>query len=164
MSNKTTVKLLIIPFALLVSVSFLEARVVITKVKQNDILNTARLLLSDPAGSSDLSTDSLSDPFFLEKVEEEVVEEVSDEVVPVEVVKELSDSEILGLVSERLKPSGFIDQGGQQYMILNGKKVRDGVSFNFPHQEKLYSILISEIHTNSFTLNLNSESKTISVE
>ena len=164
MSNKPTVKIPVILFTFLMAVSLVDARVVVTNEKQNEILNTARLLLSDPAGSSDLKTDFLNDPFFLAKVEEEVVEEVVEEVAPVEVVKELTDSEILGLVSQRLKPSGFIDQGGQQYLILNGKKVQDGVSFNFPHQEKLYSILISEIHTNSFTLNLNSESKTISVE
>ena len=102
---------------------------------------------------------------IFDKVEEKVVEEVVEETAP-EVVEQraLGDDEILGLASQRLKPSGFIDQGGQQYLILNGKKVQDGVSFNFPHQEKLYSILISEIQTNSFTLNLNSESKTISME
>ena len=142
-----------------------QARVVVTSGKQIEYLNTARLLLSDPAGSSDLNTDSLKDPFFMDKVEEEVVEEVVEEAAPVvEVQRPLRDDEILGLVSQKLKPSGFIDQGGQQYLILNGKKVQDGVSFNFPHQEKLYSILISEIQTNSFTLNLNSESKTISME
>lgn len=142
-----------------------QARVVVTSEKQIEYLNTARLLLSDPAGSSNLNTDSLADPFFLDKVEEKVVEEVVEETAP-EVVEQraLGDDEILGLASQRLKPSGFIDQGGQQYLILNGKKVQDGVSFNFPHQEKLYSILISEIQTNSFTLNLNSESKTISME
>ncbi len=142
-----------------------QARVVVTSGKQIEYLNTARLLLSDPAGSSDLNTDSLKDPFSMDKVEEEVVEEVVEEAAPVvEVQRPLRDDEILGLVSQKLKPSGFIDQGGQQYLILNGKKVQDGVSFNFPHQEKLYSILISEIQTNSFTLNLNSESKTISME
>lgn len=142
-----------------------QARVVVTSGKQIEYLNTARLLISDPAGSSDLNTDSLKDPFFMDKVEEEVVEEVVEEAAPVvEVQRPLRDDEILGLVSQKLKPSGFIDQGGQQYLILNGKKVQDGVSFNFPHQEKLYSILISEIQTNSFTLNLNSESKTISME
>ena len=164
MSNHNTVKTLLSLIFLVAGFSSLEARVVISKDNQIEILNTARLLLSDPAGSSDLKTDSLDDPFFLEK-EEEVVEEVIEEVAPVvEVQEELSDAQILGLVSSQLKPSGFIDQGGQQYLILNGKKVQDGVSFNFPHQEKLYSILISEIQKNSFTLNLNSESKTISME
>ena len=163
MSNHNTVKMLLSLLFLVAGFSSLEARVVISKDKQIEILNTARLLLSDPAGSSDLKTDSLDDPFFLEK--EEVVEEAVEDVAPVVDVQEnLSDAQILGLVSSQLKPSGFIDQGGQQYLILNGKKVQDGVSFNFPHQEKLYSILISEIQKNSFTLNLNSESKTISME
>lgn len=164
MSNNHTVKTLLYLLPIVVGVSALDARVVISKEKQNEFLNTARLLLSDPAGSSDLGLDSLQDPFFIER-EEEVVEEVVEEVQPVaEVQEELTDAQILGLASSKLKPSGFIDQGGQQYLILNGKKVQDGVSFNFPHQEKLYSILISEIHKNSFTLNLNSESKTISME
>ena len=165
MSNKTKVQTLITLLISLAVAFSVEARVVVTKEKQVDFLNTARLLLSDPAGSSDLETHALEDPFFMDKVEAEVVEEAVEETGPVvEVQRQLSDTEILGLVSQQLKPSGFIDQGGQQYLILNGRKVQDGVSFNFPHQEKLYSILISEIQTNSFTLNLNSESKTISME
>jgi len=124
----------------------------------------ARALLSGPAGSSDLNVNSLRDPFFEEQEEEEAVVEVVEEARVVEIARPLNDFEILGLVSEKLRPSGFIEQGGQQYLIINGKKIQDGVSFNFPHQEKLYSILISEIQTNSFTLYLNSESKTISME
>ncbi len=143
----------------------LEARIVISKAKQTETLNTARILLSDPAGSSSLLDHPINDPFFKAKVQQEETEQVVEKLEPVVVDKRIfSDAEILGLVSERLKPSGFIDQGGTQYLILNGKKVQDGVSFNFPHQEKLYSILISEIQKNSFTLNLNSESKTISME
>ena len=163
MNNNPTVKTLLYLAWVVAAVSALDARVVISREKQNECLNTARLLLSDPAGSSDLGLESLQDPFFIER--EEAVEEVVEEVQKVEVVQTvLTDADILGLVSTQLKPSGFIDQGGQQYLILNGKKVQDGVSFNFPHQEKLYSILISEIQKHSFTLNLNSESKTISME
>jgi len=165
MNNKPTIKALIALAWIVAGTATSDARVVISKVKQNEILNTARLLLSDPAGSAEPIKEPLNDPFFMEKVEEEVVEEVVEEAAPiVKAERPLSDGEILGLASKRLKPSGFIDQGGQQYLILNGKKVQDGVSFNFPHQEKLYSILISEIQKNSFTLNLNSESKTISME
>lgn len=165
MNNRPTINALIALAWVVAGTATLEARVVISKTKQNNTLNTARLLLSDPAGSADPIKEPQNDPFFMEKVEEEVVEEVKEAAAPVvKVERPLSDGEILGLVSTKLKPSGFIDQGGQQYLILNGKKVQDGVSFNFPHQEKLYSILISEVQKNSFTLNLNSESKTISME
>ncbi|MCB1120069.1 MAG: hypothetical protein KJT03_00855 [Verrucomicrobiae bacterium] len=163
--HKLTAKGLAALCGLAITTCSLEARVVITKTKQNEILNIARELLSSPAGAAELKMDELKDPFHFPKKEEPKKEEVVEEVAPVvETVRELDDSEILSLVSRQLKPSGFIDQGGQQYLILNGKKVKDGVSFNFPHQEKLYSILISEIQTNSFTLNLNSESKKISME
>lgn len=164
MTHKYPVKVLAALCGITVLGVSLEARVVLAKTQQNEILNIARDLFTSPAGSAELQTDALKDPFHFPEKEEPAVEEAVREVKPVEKVRELDDSEILSLVSKRLNPSGFIDQGGQQYLILNGKKVTDGVSFKFPHQEKLYTILISEIQTNSFTLNLNSESKTISME
>jgi len=160
MTIKYTVKTFLALTCFLHSTLALEARVVVSSEKQTEILRTARAILSGPAASSDLNIDSLRDPFFLQKEKEAVVEEAP----VVETARPLNDSEILGLVSEKLRPSGFIEQGGRQYLIINGKKIQDGVSFNFPHQEKLYSILISEIQTHSFTLYLNSESKTISME
>ena len=163
MTNKLTVKAAGVLLLLFIGVGALNARVVVAKAKQNAVLNIARDLLSSPAGSSELA-EPLKDPFYLVKVQEEVVEEVVEKAPIVATARPLTDTEILELVSVKLRPSGFIDQGGQQYLVLNGKKVQDGVSFNFPHQERLYSIQISEIQTKSFTLNLNSESKTISME
>jgi hypothetical protein len=164
MTTKPIIKALAAFISFVVMSASLEARVVVTIAKQNEILNIARDLLSSPEGAAKLKTDALKDPFH--HVQQETpVEKVVEKIEPVVVkVRPPTDSEILGLVSKQLKPSGFIDQGGQQYLILNGRKVQDGVSFNFPHQEIQYSILISEIQKNSFTLNLNSESKTISME
>lgn len=138
-----------------------EARIVIPLEKQETILQSARSLLGANSDSLDLEAIALKDPFnMLIEAEPEVVEVA--EVV--EVPRELTDGEILALASKQLKPSGFIDQGGKQFLILNGKKVQDGVSFNFPYLKKRYAIEINRIQTNSFTLNLNSESKTISME
>ena len=151
--------------ALMIFISALcsvQARVVITKEKQNDVLQSARQLLGATPDSDNFNPETLNDPFHL-LVKEEPVEEVVVEEEVAE-VRESTDSEILALAAKQLKPSGFIDQGGQQYLILNGKKVEDGVSFNFPHQQKRYAIEITHIQNNSFTLNLNSESKTISME
>ncbi|MDA0348655.1 MAG: hypothetical protein O3C43_00095 [Verrucomicrobia bacterium] len=140
-----------------------QARVVITKEKQNDVLQTARKLLGTTPASSEFNPESLNDPFHL-LVKEDPVEEVVAVEEEVAEVHEITDSEILALAAKQLRPSGFIDQGGQQYLILNGKKVEDGVSFNFIHEQKRYAIEINNIKNNSFTLNLNSESKTISME
>jgi hypothetical protein len=141
----------------LLGIGDLQARVVISQEKQIEILQTARLILGTTSESDSFDPESLNDPFHIDIVKEPVAEVV-------EAIRELTDSEILALASKQLKPSGFIDQGGHQYLILNGKKVKDGVSFNFPHQQKRYAIEINQIQTNSFTLNLNSESKTISME
>lgn len=163
MTNKTTVNLATV-LILLSSVCLPQARVVLSKDKQNEFLQTARTLLGSPSDASKSISNNLNDPFH-RVVEEKPVEEII-EVAPVveEAVRELTESEILALAAKKLKPSGFIDQGGHQYLILNGKKVQDGVSFNFPHLDKRYAIEITQIQTNSFTLNLNSESKTISME
>ncbi|MCZ6675597.1 MAG: hypothetical protein O7C75_21925 [Verrucomicrobia bacterium] len=162
MTNNLPVKTATL-LALLVVTGVVQARVVISKAKQNDFLQTARVLLSSPSESSKQLDSSYNDPFH-RVVEEAPVEEVEEEAPVVETARELTDSEILVLVAQKLKPSGFIDQGGQQYLILNGKKVQDGVLFNFPHQDKRYSIEINQIKSSSFTLHLNSESKTISME
>jgi hypothetical protein len=162
MTNNLTAKTVV----LLVFISgfcSVHARVVTTKEKQNDVLQSARTLLGSKPVSSDFDLESLNDPFHL-FVKTEPVKEVVAEEEQVEAVRELTDGEILNLAAKHLKPSGFIDQGGQQYLILNGKKVEDGVSFNFPHLKKRYAIEINHIKNNSFTLNLNSESKTISME
>ena len=149
---------------LLVGFSGLHARVVVSKNKQAEVLGIARAILGNAPKDSEETEASLKDPFHLKKKEIPVQEVVVEKAPEVEKVHELSESEILALVAKQLKPSGFIDQGGQQYLILNGKKVQDGVFFNFPHLDKRYAIEINQIHTNSFTLNLNSESKTISME
>lgn len=161
-NNKQTVRWLL-SLLFITSMTCVQARVVVAKEKQNDVLQSARLLLSAPAEKSTALDGPLKDPFHKIR-EEEPVEVVVEEVAVVETVHQLSDSEILNLAAQRLKPSGFIDQGGQQYLILNGRKVQDGVSFNFPHEEKRYAIEITQIQTSSFTLNLNSASKTISTE
>jgi len=161
MTNNLTVKtaaLLII----LMGASYSHARVVTTKDKQIEVIQTARSLLNSTSGSSELNLETLKDPFHLIK-EEIVVEEVVEKA-PQIVVRELTAAEILALAADQLKPSGFIDQGGEQYLILNGRKIQDGVSFNFPYLNKDYAIQINQIQTHSFTLNLNSESKTIPME
>lgn len=138
-----------------------EARIVIPLDKQETILQSARSLLGASSDSLDLEALALKDPFNMLVEAEPAVVEVAEVV---EVPRELTDGEILALASKQLKPSGFIDQGGKQFLILNGKKVQDGVSFNFPYLKERYAIEINRIQTNSFTLNLNSESKTISME
>ena len=160
MTYNNTVKLLA-AFVLVLGIQSVEARVVVTIEKQEAILQTARSLLGTSSDSSGLEAAGSKDPFNMVIEAEPEVVEVAEVV---EVMRELTDSEILALASKQLRPSGFIDQGGQQYLILNGKKVQDGVSFNFPHLKKRYAIEITQIQTNSFTLNLNSESKTISME
>ena len=167
MSNKTTVKFTAV-LLVLVCAGTSQGRVVLSKEKQEELINTARLLLGSPSEAKKTIPDDLHDPFHIAVeevvVEEPVEEQVAEVVVAVEETTDLSEAEILDLVADRLRPSGFIDQGGQQYLILNGRKVQDGVVFNFPYEERRYAIEISRIQTNSFTLNLNSESKTIAME
>lgn len=162
MTYNNTVKTLT-TLVLVIGIHGAEARVVIPLEKQETILQSARSLLGTSSDSADLETVGSKDPFNM-VIEEEPEPEIVEVAEVVEVMREMTDSEILALASKQLRPSGFIDQGGQLYLILNGKKVQDGVSFNFPHLKKRYAIEITQIQTNSFTLNLNSESKTISME
>jgi len=137
-----------------------QAKFVVPVKKQEESIALAKKLL-DTSDIEKVPSFEKPDPFnHLVEVPDEVVEEVVDNS-PVLLA---TDKEVLEAASKYLKPSGFVNSNGEEFLIMNGGKVKAGTRFDFRYRGQAYRLHISDITKTQFTLKLNQETITLSME
>jgi hypothetical protein len=81
-----------------------------------------------------------------------------------EVAAPLSDSEILRQISAKIAPSGTIMVNGNQMLIFGKNFVKIGAHFTVTYRGADYNLVLIEVEHNSFTLRLNREEITRSLQ
>jgi len=136
-----------------------QAKFVVPVKKQDETLEMARRLLDTSVIEQSPEVTS-KDPF--NNLVELPKPKVNDQ--PIQAEEIIDDKDVLEAASRFLEPSGFVNSNGEEFLIMNGRKVKSGTQFNFPYRGKVFRLVISEITKTQFTLNLNQEAITLSME
>lgn len=119
------------------------------------VMKTAEEVLIERHTSWKNSVADLPDPFYRPNVVVEQEPESSGN----ELFKEPGrpDAEVLEAVAPKIRPTGTMLIGNEQYLLLAGKRFRAGDQISVTFDGLVYRLSITSIERNSYTLRLNDE-------
>lgn len=116
--------------------------------ERKEIIDTAKELLDRKVRPVERATvEKIGNPFVMVVVEEAVEEEINEEIP-------LSNSELVEILADFLKPNGIMALGGDYYLIFEERKVKTGHSIPVNYDGKKYKLTIDSIERNAYTIRL----------
>ena len=121
--------------------------------KRLEVIKTAEVVLSQRQPTWKVKVAELPDPFFRKNVAE-IAKEESKEAAGT-IGSGRTDEEILDNVAPKIRPTGTMLIGDEQYLLLAGKRFRVGDQISVTFEGMVYRLSFSSIERNSYTLRLN---------
>lgn len=128
-----------------------NSRVVLAPAKRLESMRLAARVLEPRAPTWKDRVAELPDPFFRTNT-------VKTEVAVVETTERRSDrseADILEEAARDIRPTGTLFVGSENYLLLGGKRYRNGDILTVTIDGIIYEIALSAIDRNSYTLRLN---------
>lgn len=126
------------------------SRAVLAPSKRLDALKLASRVLEPRQPTWKVVLADLPDPFYRTNFSKEPEPQVA--VVP---QQRREDSDILELAVADLRPTGTLQMGSENYLLVGGKRFRKGDVFPVTIDGIVYKITLSIIERNAYTLRLN---------
>jgi hypothetical protein len=130
----------------------ISTKAVMPVARRLQALKTAERVLQEHETTWSNVSVSLPDPFYRSNF---VASPVATEPAPVQDTR--SGSDVLESIAQHIHPTGTMLIGSEPYLLVDGKRFKDGDSLTLTVDGLIYTVTITKIERNSYTLRLNDD-------